>query len=57
MVVGFADFPTVVIEKDDGSMIGCYICEEPYSRRLMQRRCTGKGHGRPAPLLPGGRHG
>jgi hypothetical protein len=38
-------------------VIGCYVCEEPYSRRLMQRRCTGKGHAGPAPMLPGGRHG
>lgn len=21
---------------------GCYICEQPYSRRLMHRKCTGE---------------
>lgn len=38
-------------------VIGCYVCEEPYSRRTMQRRCSGKGHAGPAPLLPGGSRG
>ena len=31
--------------------IGCYICEESYSHRLAQRRCSGEGRPGPAPLL------
>lgn len=33
--------------------IGCYVCEEPYSRRIAHRRCSGKGKRGPAPMLPG----
>ncbi|MGH7606549.1 MAG: hypothetical protein ACREME_04335 [Gemmatimonadales bacterium] len=33
--------------------IGCYICEEPYSKRIAHRRCSGKGKSGPAPMLPG----
>jgi hypothetical protein len=33
--------------------IGCYVCEEPWTRREQLRRCTGKAKPGPAPLLPG----
>lgn len=33
--------------------LGCYVCEEPYSQRIAQRRCSGKSKPGPAPMLPG----
>jgi hypothetical protein len=33
--------------------VGCYVCEEPWSRRMETRRCSGKSKPGPAPMLPG----
>jgi hypothetical protein len=47
---------TLILDQENllvSPRVGCYICEESWSRRLAQRRCTGEGRPGPAPLLTG----
>lgn len=53
-----ASVDPVLLDKESllaGPLIGCFICENPYTERLARRRCSGQGHDGPAPLLPGRR--
>lgn len=34
-------------------VIGCYVCEEPWTAREQLRRCRGEPRPGPAPLFPG----
>lgn len=50
------DADTLILDQENllvSPRVGCYICEESWTRQRAQRRCSGEGKPGPAPLLTG----